>query len=288
MLIVRSFRISILMFERRDGGTPNRMKIYVSVDMEGIAGILLPEQLRRGEALYEEARRLLTQEVNVIVESLMQLGVSDIIVKDAHGSGFNLIPDSLHPGAFYVMGATRVKERFPGLDSSFTGAFLIGYHAMGGTAHAIRDHTYTSQGWQSVTINRVEYGEIAIDSLLFGLHGVPVRLVTGDEKACGEAGLFIKGVTTYATKRAYGRHAGLLLPPKRVYRELPAVIKESLEREVLPFSPIAPPYEMVVRFNSTDQVDPLFFDGKTSERLDGLTVRYREDHDLIRLLSHIL
>lgn len=101
------------------------MKIYISADLEGIAGILDPIQVRPGERLYEEARVLLTEEVNVYVESLVQCGVRDIIVKDAHGSGFNFIPERLHPGALYSIGSTDgvlgAANRFPGLDSTFDG-----------------------------------------------------------------------------------------------------------------------------------------------------------------------
>ncbi|CCQ95801.1 D-aminopeptidase superfamily protein [[Clostridium] ultunense Esp] len=264
------------------------MKYYVSVDMEGIAGIVIPEQLARDGPFYQEARRLLTEEVNLIVESLLQEGATEIIVKDAHGTGFNFIPDQLHPGASYVMGATRVGARFPGLDSSFSGAFLIGYHSMAGTAYSIRDHTYASNEWQSIKINGMEMGEIGIDSLLFGLHGVPILLVTGDDKACKEAKEILgEGVFTYITKRAFGRHAGILLPPRKVYHELPGIIRESVRGQKLTPMQISPPYEMTVRFLSTDQADRVFIDGKATIRLDGLTVTFKEN-DLYHMLSHII
>ncbi|MEH7386942.1 M55 family metallopeptidase [Bacillus sp. JJ1521] len=84
------------------------MKIYVSVDMEGIAGILLPEQLKKGGLLYEEARKLLTAEVNVVIEGLIEAGAEEIYVKDAHGTGYNFIASELHHGARYCMGHSAV------------------------------------------------------------------------------------------------------------------------------------------------------------------------------------
>lgn len=261
------------------------MKIYVSVDMEGISGILLPEQLKKGELAYEEARKLLTAEVNVVIEGLIEAGADDIYVKDAHGTGYNFVASELHPAAKYCMGATKVSQRFPGLDSTFDGAMLIGYHAMSGTESAIRDHTMTSVGWQSVHLNGRSIGEIGIDSLLFGLHNVPVLLVTGDKKTCAEANEDIPNVRTYETKEGLGRHAALIKPPKLVYRELKESIKESLDNKenVLPVS-LEGPYELVMKFLSTDQVDQRYFDGARSKRIDGLTAAYSSD-EILEILS---
>lgn len=251
------------------------MKIYVSVDMEGISGVVLKEQLTKGELLYEEARHLLTDEVNVVVDSLRAIGVEEIYVKDAHSSGFNFLVHKLHSGAHYCVGATKIPERFPGLDSSFDGAMLIGYHAMGGVMKAIRDHTMTSVGWQSVYLNGNPVGEIALDSLLFGLHDVPVILVTGDDQTCAEAKREIANVTVYETKKAFGRHAGLIKPPKLVHEELKGIIKKSLENRVN-ISPyhIQGPYELTIKFISTDQADSRYFDGFHAKRVDGLTAAY--------------
>ncbi|MFD0712268.1 M55 family metallopeptidase [Paenibacillus sp. GCM10027626] len=261
------------------------MKIYVSCDMEGIGGVTLREQLIRGELLYEEARRLLTLETNAVTEALLAAGATHIVVKDAHGSGFNFIPELLHPKAEYVMGATRVENRFPGLDDSFAGALLIGYHAMGGTALAVRDHTMTSQGWQSLRLNGRPIGEIGLDALLIGQRGVPVLLVSGDDKTCMEAASELPEVAAYATKTALGRHAALLKPPQRVRSELQEAVRRAVgnAKSVKPLQ-LAGPYELTIRFLHTEQADARRYDGTQAERLDGLTAVYRAD-DLTELLS---
>jgi D-amino peptidase len=257
------------------------MKIYVSVDMEGISGILLPKQLKKGGLMYEEARKLLTAEVNVVIEGLIEAGADDIYVKDAHGSGYNFITSELHHGARYCMGATNISRRFPGLDTSFDGAMLIGYHAMGGTESAIRDHTMTSVGWQSIHLNGRPIGEIGIDSLLFGLHNVPILFVTGDKKTCAEAIEEIPNVRTYETKEGFGRHAALIKPPKLVHKELKELIKESINNRenVMPVK-LDGPYELLIKFLSTDQVDQRYFDGTRSKRINGLTAAYSSDNFL--------
>ncbi|MFK7695220.1 M55 family metallopeptidase [Paenibacillus sp. HJGM_3] len=262
------------------------MKIYVAVDMEGIGGIIHTSQLMKGEGMYEESRRLLTDEVNAVVEGLLQAGATEIIVRDVHATGINFVPDRLHPGASYFMGATSFKERFPGIDASFDGAFLIGYHAMAGVAQAVRDHTYSSRSFSSVKLNGRPVGEIGLDGLLLGQYGVPVLLVTGDDKTCEEAKQELgQGVATYCTKKAWGRHSALMIPPQRVRTEIKEAIGEAIRNraECRPHR-IEGPYELTVQYLSTDLADGRYCDGVQSERLDGLTIRTK-DTDLIRLMS---
>jgi D-amino peptidase len=265
------------------------VKIYVSADMEGIAGVVFREQLVAGEALYEEARHLLTQEVNAVVQSLRDHGVEEIVVKDAHRFGLNFRLDHLHPGARYAIGGFALSDRFAGLDESFDGAFLIGYHAMGGTQAAIRDHTMTALTWQSLELCGQPIGEIGLDALVFGLYGVPVVLVAGDDKACAEARAELgEDVITYETKRAYARHAALIQAPSTVRDGYGSVVAAALascgKREA---KRVPGPYELCIRFMSTDMVDARRLDGVRDERLDGLTAVYR-DPDLLTLLGRAL
>ncbi|MFD0869689.1 D-aminopeptidase [Chlamydia abortus] len=264
------------------------MKIYASVDMEGITGIVLREQLMRGEPLYNEARHLLTQEVNAVVEGLLEAGAKHIVVKDAHATGFNFIPELLHPDALYCMGGTPIAERFPGLDSSFDGALLIGYHGMAGTRRAVRDHTMSSASYQYTELNGNPVGEIVLDAMLFGLHDVPVLLVTGDDATCREAKQALGTVHTYETKTALGRHAALLKPPRKVYSEIREAVKQAIAgRDACRPLVIPGPYELLLEMNSTDLADRRYVDGETSIRLDGVRMLYK-DTDFVRLLSRAL
>ncbi len=264
------------------------MKFYVSVDMEGIAGIVMREQLIPGERLYEEARVLLTNEVNAVVQSLVDIGASQVVVKDAHYFGLNLLINQLHPAADYCFGGLKASERFAGLDSSFDGALLIGYHAMAGTQRAIRDHTMTAVHWQRLELNGQSIGEIGLDALLFGLYGVPVLLVTGDDKTCSEAKSYLPEVTTYQTKKAYGRHAGLIRSPKSVYAEYPTIIERAVQNKAkcAPFQ-MNGPFELAIRYTSTDLLDGRYFDGVKDKRIDGQSVVY-SDASLLELLNRVM
>ncbi len=261
------------------------MKFYASVDMEGIAGVVLREQLVKGEILYEETRRILTSEVNAVVDKLVDLGAKEIIVKDAHGRGFNFVVEDLHEQARYVLGASRMDNRFPGIDNSFDGALLIGYHAMAGTRQAVRDHTMVANDWQSIELNGAPIGEIGLDALLFGLYDVPVIFVSGDRTACQEAQRDLTYVTTYETKVAVGRHAALVKSPKTVRREIQQSIEEAVFKkgQCIAYKKSGP-FELKMSFASTDLADARNYDGITSFRLDGISAMYR-DNDLVRLLA---
>lgn len=264
------------------------MKFYVAVDMEGISGIFRKEQVLPGEALYAEGRKLMTEEVNAVVEGLLQAGASEVIVKDAHFQGSNLLVADLHPGARYCMGGTGVAQRFPGLDASFDGALLIGYHAMGGAEGAVLEHTMSSRTWTHMELNGQPIGEIGLDALLFGQHGVPVILVSGDDKTCEEAKRELGTVATYATKLGLRRHAALLTPPRRAREELQQAVMDAVSSRAAcaPYR-LGGPYELIAHFLRTDIADAQHYDGLHSIRVDGLTAKYI-DTDLTRLLVRAL
>ena len=261
--------------------------------MEGIAGIVAQEQVRRGEIFYEEGRRLLTSEVNTLVTALVAHGIADIIVKDAHGTGLNLLVEHLHPGARYVLGPSRTEQRFPGLDSSFSAAFLIGYHAMAGTEAAIMDHTMVPFDWQCVELDGQAVGEITLDALIFGVFGVPVTLVSGDDKTCAEARNVLGEVATYETKQAIARNAALALAPAQVQQLIESAVGAALTKigsanpcRLSPRSG-ANPHELRLTFASSRMADGRYYDGESSIRVDGTTALYR-DADLLRLLARAL
>lgn len=231
------------------------MKIYIVADMEGIGGIVRPEQVVKGNPEYEEARRLLIREVNAAVEGAIAGGATQVIVKDAHANGFNFPPEELHPAAEYIMG-TPHPGRFPDLDETVDGVFLVGYHAMAGTPAAVRDHTYSSRDWQAFYLNDRQMGEVGIDASIAGYYGVPVVLVTGDDKVCAEARDLLGGVATAQVKKGIARHCARLLSPARA-RDL---VREKAREAMGLIGQIPPlrhsvPVSVKVRYTGTEIAD---------------------------------
>ncbi|MCY4437326.1 MAG: M55 family metallopeptidase [Chloroflexi bacterium] len=259
------------------------MKAYIAVDMEGISGVIISEQLLHGRLFYQEARRMLVNDTNAVITGALDGGADEVVVIDAHASGFNFMYEELHPDADYLMGGAH-QERFPFLEDSDV-MMLVGYHAMSGTANAVRDHTMSSASYQDITINGLPAGEIMIDAAIAGAHGVPVGLVTGDDKACAEARDLLGDIETAQVKQALGRHAARMLSPQRARELLQEKARSAVARgrEFTPYT-VSPPVTVRIRYNSTDLVDRIYFDGEGCTKIDSRTVEYRGD-SVLKALS---
>ena len=186
------------------------MKILIMVDMEGISGITSSDQVNADSGrFYAEGRQYVTWETNACIDGCFAGGADEVIVRDAHMYGKNLLWEQLDPRAQYVVGQTG-DIRLPDIESC-DGVILLGYHAMAGTPGAVLEHTMSSAGWQKLKVNGTAFGEIGIDAAYAGEYGVPVILVSGDDKCCAEARSLIPGVLTAQVKEAYSLCGARLL-----------------------------------------------------------------------------
>lgn len=159
---------------------------------------------------------------------------------------------------------------------------------MAGTQFAVRAHTYTPTQWQALELNGRPVGEIVIDALLFGLRGVPVLFVSGDEAACREAAAYLPHVVTLATKWGTGQHAALIRPPRAVRGLMGTAIASAMARAADAQPLVWPgPYDLRIRFAEPAEADARHYDGIAAERIDGVTAVYR-GADLLDVLSRAL
>jgi D-amino peptidase len=149
-----------------------------------------------------------------------------VVVFDVHHQHLNAALGDLDPRAEYIQGQCR-DRRMPGVDG-FDGVILLGYHAMAGTREAVLEHTMSPEEWQNFWINGKKSGEIGIDAAIAGEHGVPVVMVSGDDKACREAKALLKGVVTAQVKKGLSVEGAVLLPKARAH----ALIRDSAARAV--------------------------------------------------------
>jgi len=254
------------------------VKIYIACDAEGISGVCRPPDD------VPEIRTMMTRDANAAIAGAREGGATEIVVWDMHDGGKTLLYEDLEDGAELVQGSPPII-RLPGLDASFDGVFFVGYHAMGGTAHAVCDHTMSSATWQHLWINGREIGEIAQDALWAGRFDVPVLFISGDDKACAEAREFLGDVETAQVKIGLGRHTARMLGPKAARELIRERARAALKRigAIAPFK-IDPPYEVKLKYASTSHLDGILFDGQRRERLDGQTVLYRTN-DLVEALT---
>ncbi|MDD5676927.1 MAG: M55 family metallopeptidase [Kiritimatiellae bacterium] len=209
--------------------TKIKRKIYISTDLEGASGVWRFAQTRdRTSPLFIQAVEYLMGDIAALVRGLREAGVSKITVIDGHSGGSNFIPHLMEPGAKYLTGQPR--RTMEGLDKTYDGIILLGYHAMKGTPDGVLNHTQSSMAESRYWYNRRESGEIAQTALIAGSVGVPIIMVIGDVATCREAKRFLgSNVVTIATKRGISREAAELYPFQETRTAIAKGAKKALD-----------------------------------------------------------
>ena len=195
------------------------MRIFISSDMEGTAGVVDWDQCRPGQHDYEYYRDLLQAEVNAAIEGAAEAvgegGPPEFLVNDSHGRMANLRPAQLAGGASYLSGRHKPMYMMQGLDDSFDAIFLVSYHgSMTGTP-ATLSHTYNPLAIAEVRLNGVLTGESGINALVALGHGVPVVLITGDATTAAELKPFCPQAKSAVVKQSVSRFAAESLHPTK-------------------------------------------------------------------------
>jgi D-amino peptidase len=206
------------------------VKIFLSSDIEGTAGIVDWQQVLGPGAEYELGRRLLLAEVNAAIDGATDGGATEIVVNDSHWTMQNMPPGELHARASYISGKHKPLYMMEGLDGTFDAAFLVAYHGSIGSERAILSHTYNPFAVYEVKLNGEVVGESAINALVALHHGVPVALVTGDRQTADEAQRFMPGIEAVVVKESITRFAAHSLHPEVACELIRAGARRALER----------------------------------------------------------
>src|ERR671915_161264 len=169
---------------RPSRATGDVMGVYISVDMEGIAGVVHEDQTDPTDARhapeYNRFRQLMTNEANAAIQGALDAGATRVLVNDSHWDMRNLLAEELHRVAELLSGSPKRLSMVEGIDGGFDAAMFIGYHAMAGTHSAVIDHTYTSRVYE-VRVNDRPAGELALNAAMAGVYRVPIAAVSGDQ-----------------------------------------------------------------------------------------------------------
>src|SRR5881397_398455 len=190
-------------------------KIFISVDMEGITGVVQPAQLGPDGFEYQRAREWMTAEVNAAIQGARDAGPAGIVVCDSHGNGQSVLIDRLPDDVQIVRGFPRPLEMMQGIDASFAAALFIGYHASEWTADAVRGHTISSARLLGVKLNGMEVSEGIYNAALAGQFGVPIAFISGDRLAVSQLQKVVPGAEGASVKEPYGYHSALSVTPAR-------------------------------------------------------------------------
>jgi len=196
------------------------VRVHVSIDMEGVAGVATARQVRRGEDDYPAARELMTDEANAVVIGAFEGGAGEVVVTDAHGDMANLLPERLDARAELVLGSPKVDlAMLEGLDAETDVTLFVGYH--GGTdQQGALAHTYSGASFAEVRLDGVAVTEAELNARVAGHLGVPVGLVSGDDAVCDRVAQRLPGVRPVMVKRSRASQVATSIHPSEARSRL--------------------------------------------------------------------
>lgn len=181
------------------------MKIYLSVDIEGVCGTTTWAEVTRGNAEYLEFQRQMTREVSAACEGAFQAGATEIVIKDAHSTACNIIAEDLPENTVLIRGWSRHPYMMmQELDNTFDGALMLGYHSFAGGGGNPLAHTMSNAIISSLDINGQPASEFLINYYTAMLEKVPVLFISGDQEVCDHAAEIVPGIGTVAVKTGLG------------------------------------------------------------------------------------
>jgi D-amino peptidase len=250
------------------------MRVVIFCDMEGISCIEVWEQVTSGTALYEECRKLYTDEMNAAVRGARAAGATEVVVVDCHGAGKaysfkSFVPELLASGAEYVFGSPWARYITP-FEQGCDAILFVGAHAMAGTANGVLSHTVSSEAWYQASINGTPVGESGILAAIAGCWDVPAVFVSGDEATCVEVRQLLgEQVVTAPVKIGLGRFSARCMAPKDACSLIEMRVAQALSmRDSWPAPyKVAPPVTFRVELASPEQAND--FIGRPGVQLIG-------------------
>ncbi|GGW77875.1 transporter [Streptomyces lucensis JCM 4490] len=208
------------------------MRIYISVDMEGVTGLVDADDVQPGGRDYERGRSMMAEDVNAAVRGALSAGAADILVNDAHGPMRNLLPQDLHPAARLVRGKPKQMGMLEGLTGEYDAVLCVGYHSRAG-ALGVLSHSFMGHEIEDMWLDGRPVGEIGLAHATAAALGVPVVALTGDDAACAEMTAWAASVATVPVKYAHDRFAAELRPEAEARK----AVEETVARALTPLPP---------------------------------------------------
>ncbi len=251
-----------------------KMKIYISVDMEGIAGAVSADQLTPAGFEYQRFREFMTEEANAAISAAFEAGATEIVVSDSHGNAQNLLIEKLPKNVLLVRGFPRPLMMMQGIDETFDGIIFIGYHASTVNSEGVRAHTMSSARLADIRLNGVSMSEGGINAAIAGHFNVPVIMVSGDDAAVKEVTATLGDLEGAVVKWNYGFHSAKSMTPDAAR----ALIREKDGKAVGRIGQFKPfklktPVQMDVRFKNYRPSELLSY-LSTVERTDSHSIRF--------------
>jgi D-amino peptidase len=256
-------------------GQPRKLKVHISVDMEGVAGAVTGEQLGPTGFEYGRFREFMTKEALAAVEAARAAGATEILVADSHGNGQNLLIDQFPPDVRVIRSWPRRLGMMAGVDDGVDAAIFIGYHAGTNNMKGVRAHTFSSANLTRVALNGADVTEGSWNAAIAGHFGVPVIMMSGDDAAIAEVRKAVGNIEVPETKRSLGFHSASTITPQASYALIGERVKAALARrgEFTPYK-VGGPVIVDVSFKNYMPAEVLAY-LPMFERTDSHSVRFR-------------
>jgi len=275
--IVRFLPLLLLgCFEAGSQTAPARgMKVYISVDMEGVAGVVTADQLAPASFEYGRFREFMTRETLAAVNAAKQSGATGILVSDSHGNGENLLLELFPTDVRVIRSWPRKLAMMAGIDRTFDAVLFIGYHASTNNMQGVRAHTFSSAYLSRVALNGKVVTEGAFNAAIAGHFGVPVVMMSGDDAAIAEVRSLVGNIEAAETKKTLGFHAANTITPEASYNLIGEKVKTALGR-IRDFRPyiVSEPVTVDVSFKNYRPAEVLSY-LSIVERIDSHSIRFR-------------
>lgn len=270
-------------------GAQQRLKVFISVDMEGIAGVVTDQQLGPTGFEYQRFREFMTAEALAAVEGARAAGATEIVVADSHGNMQNLLVERFPAGVRIVRGPGRPLGMIHGIDSTFDAIVFIGYHSGTANPDGVRAHTFSSARYTGVILNGVEVSESGFNAALAGSFGVPVVAIAGDNAAVAELQALVPGAAGAVVKEAINFHAAMTRTPEAAQQLIREAVRTGVQRrgQVRPHR-VTGPYVLDLSFKHYRAAEVLGY-LPIVERVDSHRIRYRAGSlsEIARFLTFI-
>jgi D-amino peptidase len=205
------------------------VRVLISVDMEGVAGVVAPEDITPGHAEYERNRIYMTDEASAAVSGVLGYEPeASVVVCDAHAGFRNILPHRLARQCTLLRGAPRTHAMMTGIDREVDAVCFVGYHGQAGTPYSVLAHTVSGGIIGQVRCNGQELGELGLNAALAAHYGAVPVLATGDDTLAREAEAIVPGITTVVVKRAVGNRAADGLHPEESCARIQAATTRAL------------------------------------------------------------
>ena len=252
-------------------------KILISVDMEGLAGVVTGDQLGPSGFEYQRFRQFMTDETNAAIDGAIEAGAKEIVVVDSHGNGENLLIEKLPDDVMIIRSWPRRFGMVAGIDESFDGVMLIGYHASTHNPEGVRAHTFSSAKLTKVSINDIAVSEGMWVAMVAGQFNVPVIMISGDNIATKEVKDFLGDIEVAIVKEAMGFHSAKTVTPAKAVN----IIKEASTKAVSKIKKYKP-YKLQ---ETSVKLEVSFKNYQPSEILAYLSIVERIDSHTIRFVG---